>query len=48
MAYDKNKVQKFDKINKSKLTLNEPQNRTRTGAWKTKNRIKAHGKHSKH
>jgi hypothetical protein len=48
MAYDKNKIQKFDKINKSKLTLVESSKRTRTGAYKTKNRVKAHGNSHKH
>ena len=46
MAYDKNKVQRFDKINKSKLK--EGHKRTRTGAYKGKNRVAGHSKMYKH
>ena len=47
MAYQ-NKVQKFDRINKSKITLKNSYKRTRTGAYKTSNRVKGHSKQHKH
>ncbi len=46
MAYDKNKVQRFDKINKSKLKNGHK--RTRTGAYKSKTRTRGHSKMHKH
>lgn len=47
MAKAKVKIERFDKINRSKLTIREAVKRTRTGAYRS--RIKrAHGKHYKH
>ncbi len=42
------KVEKFEKINRSKLILKDSFKRTRTGAFKTKSYVKAHGKMHKH
>lgn len=42
------KVEKFDKINRSKLSLSNAVNKTRTGQLKGRATCKAHGKMSKH
>ncbi len=42
MAKAKVKVEKFDRINRSNLRMKEVSKRTRTGALKTPNRVRAH------
>lgn len=42
MAKTRIKVEKFDRINRSQLKLKHSRQRTRTGAYKTRNRVKAH------
>ena len=43
MAKAKVKVEKFDKVNKSKITVSDRLNKTRTGQSKA-GKVKAHGK----
>lgn len=42
MARKQTKVEKFDRINRNNLKLKHSNRRTRTGALKTPNRVKAH------
>jgi hypothetical protein len=48
MAKSKVKVERFDRINRSNLTLRDAYRRTRTGAYRSRNRVRGHSNHFSH